>query len=63
MQEEIRPLNNTRLHCWNNNSYVSVNYIYVGGTASVIRSVGKVDAGPSSHQIYRKVQATLTGWH
>lgn len=55
MQEEIRPSHDTRLHCLNNNSYVSVNYIYVGGTGSVIRSAGKVYAGSSARHIYREV--------
>lgn len=55
MQEGIRPSYDTRLHCLNNNSYVSVNYIYVGGTGGVIRSVGKVDAGSSAHHVYREV--------
>lgn len=43
MQEEIRPWYDTPLHCLNNNSYVSVNYIYVGGGGSVIRAVGTPD--------------------
>lgn len=34
MQEEIRPWYNTPPHCLNNNSYASVNYIYVRGTVS-----------------------------
>lgn len=55
MQEEIRPSHDTRLHCLNNNSYVSVDYIYVGGTGSVIRLVGKVHAGSSARHIYREV--------
>lgn len=52
MQEEIRPLYNTRLHCSGNNSYVSVNYIYDGGTASVTRS-GLSGRFTSSHHIHR----------
>lgn len=43
---------NTRLHCLDNNSYVSVNYIYDGGTASVTRS-GLSGRFTSSHRIYR----------